>query len=101
MHVMLTIQCKGDMIWLPGNHLKVLNLQFLRAVQGKQQPDNEGSSKQTYEAEVQVQQAMEYACCVLDVRGAAKKALCHCLAVRAPFSSLIEHSPPLSLCDCN
>jgi hypothetical protein len=27
----------------------------------------------------------EYACCVLDVRGAAKKALCHCLAVRAPF----------------
>jgi hypothetical protein len=52
-------------------------------------------------SQVQVQQAKEYACCVLDVRGAAKKALCHCLAVRAPFSSLIEHSPPLSLCDCN
>jgi hypothetical protein len=54
MHVMLMIQCEGDMIRLPGNHLKVLNLQFLRAVQGKQQPDNEGSSKQTYEAEVPV-----------------------------------------------
>jgi hypothetical protein len=51
---MLSIQCKGDVIRLPGNHLKVLNLQFLRAVQGKQQPDNEGSAKQTYEVEVPV-----------------------------------------------
>jgi hypothetical protein len=38
--MMLAIQCKGDVIQLPGNHLKVvLNLQFLRAVQGKLQAD--------------------------------------------------------------